>query len=56
MGFLAGVVVLVVVEGGFLGPARFLTGRFFGDEKSMDANLYKPQRIANVTINSTLRL
>jgi hypothetical protein len=36
----------------FLGAALFLTDCFFGDEKSMDANLYMPHRIAKVIINS----
>ena len=45
--------VLAVVEYvDFLGAALFLTGCFFEDEKSMDANLYIPQRIAKVIISS----
>ena len=36
----------------FLGAAFFFTGCFFEEEKSMDANLYMPQRIAKVIINS----
>jgi hypothetical protein len=56
-GFFAGEVVLVVVVlVDFLGAALFLTGCFLGDEKSLDANLYIPQRIAKVTINSMIGL
>jgi hypothetical protein len=53
---LAGEVLAVVEYVDFLGAAFFLTGCFFGDEKSMDANLYMPQRIAKVIINSMFRL
>jgi hypothetical protein len=49
---LAGEVLAVGEYVDFLGAALFLTGCFFGDEKSMDANLYMPQRIAKVIINS----
>ncbi len=55
-GFFAGeVVLLVAVLVDFLGAALFLTGRFLGDEKSLDVSLYKPQKIATETINSMFR-
>ena len=50
--FVGDEVLAVVEQVDFLGAALFLTGCFFGDEKSMDANLYMPQRIAKVIINS----
>ena len=51
--FFVGEEVFAVVEYvDFLGAALFFTGCFFEGEKSMDANLYMPQRIAKVIINS----
>ena len=51
--FFVGEVAPVVVEYvDFLGADLFLIGCFFGDEKSTDANLYMPQRIAKAIINS----
>ena len=52
MAVLAGEVLAAGEYVDFLGAVLFLTGCFFGDEKSMDENLYMPQRIAKVIINS----